>query len=109
MLERMLPDRRHCPIHIGFFLIPCGYHDRNGEFSQAACEVRPISPMDLKSMFSHSEQIEAAEARMSAARDALLTCVEKGLLLDQEQYRRLVARVKKTEAEFLKIFSELDG
>lgn len=51
------------------------------------------------------EELEAAEARMSSAREALLSYVERREALDGEQYRRLVARVKKAEAEFMNVVS----
>jgi hypothetical protein len=51
------------------------------------------------------EELEAVEARMSSAREALLSYVERREALDGEQYRRLVARVKKAEAEFMNVVS----
>lgn len=51
------------------------------------------------------EEMEAAEARMNSARKALLNYVEQRTELDGEQYRRLVARVKKAEAEFMRVIS----
>jgi hypothetical protein len=53
------------------------------------------------------EEVEAAEARMNSAREALLSYVEQREALDGEQYRRLVARVKKAEAEFMNVVSGL--
>jgi len=50
-------------------------------------------------------QVEAAEARMNAAREALLSYVEQREGLDPGQYRRLVARVKRAEADFMKAVS----
>ena len=52
--------------------------------------------------------IEAAEAKMNNAKDALLNYVESQKTLDRDHYRRLVARVRKTEAEFMKAISDLE-
>lgn len=49
--------------------------------------------------------VEAAEAKMNIAKDALLNYVESRTALDRDRYRRLVARVKKAEAEFMKAIS----
>ena len=57
---------------------------------------------------SRMEEVEAAEVKMNNAKDALLSYVESGNTLHQDLYRRLVAQVKKTEAEFLKAISELE-
>lgn len=54
---------------------------------------------------NNMEQAEAAEAKMNNAKDALLNYVESRETLDGDLYRRLVARVKKAEAEFLKAVS----
>lgn len=56
---------------------------------------------------SSMEQIEAAEAKMNNARNALLSYVESRKPLDRDRYRRLVARVKKAEAQFIKAISQL--
>ncbi len=53
------------------------------------------------------DEVEAAEARMNAAKDELLCYVEGRKTLDPDEYRRLVARVKRAEAEFLKANCEL--
>jgi len=53
------------------------------------------------------EQVEAAEAKMNAAKDALLKYIEKREALDRNECRRLVASFKKAQAEFLKAISEL--
>lgn len=53
------------------------------------------------------EEVEVAEARMNAAKDALLNYIEARESIDRDQYRCLLARVKKTEAEFAKSLSEL--
>jgi hypothetical protein len=53
----------------------------------------------------HIEQLEAAEAKMNAAKESLLSYVEQRKVLDADQYRRLVARVKKAEAEFIRAVS----
>jgi len=51
------------------------------------------------------EEMEAAEARMNSARDALLNYLERRKEVDGDYYRRLVARVKKAEAEFMNVVS----
>ncbi len=53
------------------------------------------------------EEVEAAEARMNAAKDALLDYVEQRKAIHRDQHRRLVARLKKAQAEFLRAISEL--
>lgn len=52
------------------------------------------------------EQIEAAEAKMNSAKEALLHYVESRKTLDRDRYQRLVAQVKKAEAEFLKLVAD---
>lgn len=54
------------------------------------------------------EGVESAEARMNAAKEALLSYIEKKTPLDRNDHRRLVARLKKAEQEFMKAISELD-
>jgi len=54
------------------------------------------------------EEVESAEAKMNAAKEALLSCIERGKVMDHDQYRRLVARVKKAERDFMAAVSELD-
>jgi hypothetical protein len=46
-------------------------------------------------------ELEATEAKMNSAKEALLRYVEAGTSLDRDRYRQLVARVKKAEAEFM--------
>ncbi len=53
------------------------------------------------------DEVAAAEARMNAAKDELLNYVEGRKALDPHEYRRLVPRVKRAEAEFLKANSGL--
>jgi hypothetical protein len=53
------------------------------------------------------EEVEWAEARMNAAKDELLKYVETQSTIDRDHHRRLVARLKKAQAEFLKAVSEL--
>jgi len=53
------------------------------------------------------EEVEATEAKMNAARDALLNYIEGRVSIDRDQHRRLVARLKKAQADFLKAISEL--
>jgi len=57
---------------------------------------------------SSLEGVEAAEAKMNNAKDALLNYVESRKAIDRDHYRRLVAQVKKAEAEFWKAISKLD-
>lgn len=52
--------------------------------------------------------VEAAEAKMNNAREALLVYVESRKTLDRDHYRRLVARVKKAEGEFMKAIADLE-
>ncbi len=56
---------------------------------------------------SRMEEVEAAEAKMNAAKDALLDYVEKRKTIDRDHHRRLVARLKKAQADFLRAISEL--
>lgn len=51
------------------------------------------------------EELELVELRMNDARDLLLTYVEQRKQLDREDYRRLVSRFKRAEAEFLRAVS----
>ncbi len=44
---------------------------------------------------------------MNAAKDELLSYVERRKALDAAEYRRLVTKVKKAEAEFLRASSEM--
>ena len=53
------------------------------------------------------EKVEAAEAKMNAAKDVLLKYVEGRELIDRDRYRHLAAQVKKAEAEFMRTISEL--
>lgn len=55
-----------------------------------------------------STPVEAAEVKMNNAREALLNYVESRNTLDRDRYRRLVAQVKKAEAEFMKAISALE-
>jgi hypothetical protein len=54
------------------------------------------------------ETLEAAEAKMNDAKNALLNYVESRKALDPALYRRLVAQAKKAEAEFLKAVSDME-
>ena len=55
---------------------------------------------------SNLEEVEAAEAKMNAAKDALLSYIERGEAIDRERHRRLVSRVKRAEAEFLQAIAD---
>ena len=48
--------------------------------------------------------LDKAEIRMSAAKAELLSYVEKREPLDEEHHRRLVAKLKRAEAEFMREF-----
>lgn len=54
------------------------------------------------------EKVERAEAKMTAAKEALLSYIEGRKPVDRNDHRRLVARLKKTEQEFMKAMAELD-
>ena len=54
------------------------------------------------------EEVERAEEKMTAAKEALLSYIEGKGALDRSDYRRLVARVKTAEQEFMKAMAELD-
>lgn len=54
------------------------------------------------------EEVALAEARMNAAKEALLSSIERGRVIDREQYQRLVTRVKKAEQEFMNAVQELN-
>lgn len=56
---------------------------------------------------SNLEEVEAAEANMNAAKDALLSYIERGEAIDRERQRRLLSKAKRAEADFLKAISEL--
>lgn len=52
------------------------------------------------------EEVESAEAKMNAAKEALLSSIERGKVKDRDQYQRMVERVKKAEREFMKAVEE---
>jgi len=54
-----------------------------------------------------NERVEAAEARMNAAKDALLKYTERPETIDRDRYRRLVTQLARAQADFLKAVSEL--
>ena len=56
---------------------------------------------------STMERVEAAEAKMNAAEDALLSYIEAREPIDHDQHRCLLAEVRKTRAEFAKALLEL--
>jgi hypothetical protein len=56
---------------------------------------------------SNMEEVEAAEAKMNAAKDALLNYVEQRKAIDRERYQRLVQKLKKAQANFFKAILEL--
>lgn len=58
---------------------------------------------------TNMEEIAAAESKLNAAKEALLKYIEARQLIDRDRHRRLVARLKKAQAEFLKASSELGG
>ncbi len=57
---------------------------------------------------SSPEKVESAEAKMNAAKEALLTYIEKAKPIDRDQHRRLLARMRKAEQEFMTAIEELD-
>ena len=60
-----------------------------------------------RALMSSMEEVEAAEARMNSAKDALLGYLEGRETIDRDPHRRLVAQLKKAQAEFLRAISEL--
>ncbi len=52
--------------------------------------------------------IATAEAKMAAAREALLKYVEQRKQLDGDHYRQLVAEVKRAEAQFMRQVNDAD-
>lgn len=56
---------------------------------------------------SSMEEVAATEEKMNAAKDALMSYIESREPIDGGQHGRLLARVKKTEADFLRAVSEL--
>ncbi len=56
---------------------------------------------------SSTEEVAAAEAKVNSAKNALFNYVEGRNTIDRDRYRRLVERVKKAEAEFLRAVSKL--
>jgi hypothetical protein len=56
---------------------------------------------------SSMEEVEAAEAKMNAAKDALLSYIEGRQAIEREPHRRLVAQLKKAQANFLEAISRL--
>lgn len=50
---------------------------------------------------SNLEEVERAEAKMNAAKESLLCYVEGKRPLDRNDHRRLVARLKKAERDFM--------
>ena len=55
------------------------------------------------------EEIESAEAKMNAAKEELLSYIERAKPLNRDQHQRLLARVKKAESEFRRVIAEFDG
>ena len=53
------------------------------------------------------EEVEAAEAKMNSAKEALLNYIERRTTINRDLHQRLVSRLKKAQAEFLKAISEL--
>ena len=54
------------------------------------------------------EELESAEAKMNAAKEALLSYIERKTPLDRNDHRRLVAHLKNAEQEFMRAIAELD-
>ena len=53
------------------------------------------------------EEVEAAEARMNATKELLLQYIERQGTIDRDDHQRLVARLKRAQARFLKAIFEL--
>jgi hypothetical protein len=53
------------------------------------------------------DEVEAAEAKMNEAKDALLKYIERRKSIDRDHHARLLARLQRAQAEFLKVLSEL--
>jgi hypothetical protein len=56
--------------------------------------------MALRWIVSNSEEIEAAEVKMNAAKDVLLSYIETHAAIERERYRRLASRLKKAKQIF---------
>lgn len=56
---------------------------------------------------SNVEDVERAEAKMNAAKEALLSYIEGRKPVDRSDHQRLVARLKQAEQDFMKAMSEL--
>ena len=57
---------------------------------------------------SSKEDVEIAEARMNAAKDALLNYIEGRNAIERNEHARLVADLKQAQAEFLRTISRLE-
>jgi len=55
---------------------------------------------------SSMQEVEAAEAKMNAAKDALLNYIERREPIDRDLHHRLVAQLQRAQADFLKAISE---
>jgi hypothetical protein len=58
--------------------------------------------MKLNKAADGTERVVFAEAKMNSARERLLSYVEKRSAINGDEYRRLAAKVKKAEAEFMR-------
>lgn len=58
--------------------------------------------MESDQAVNRIEGIELAEAKMNSARERLLIYLENRGKIHGDEYRRLAARVKKAEADFMK-------
>ena len=56
---------------------------------------------------SDAEEVQAAEGKMIAAKDALLSYIEERKEIDRDRHHRLVRQLKNAQANFLKAISEL--
>jgi hypothetical protein len=54
------------------------------------------------------EEVASAEAKMNEAKNAIFHYIKRPESIDRDLHARLVARLKKAQAEFLKVLSELD-
>ena len=80
-------------------------HELNSSSPESAVT---IDTEQAEEGMSTREEVEAAEAKMNTAKDALMSYIEREeKTIDLDWHRRLVARLKKAETEFLQAISEL--
>jgi len=57
---------------------------------------------------SSPEEVESAEAKLNTAKEALLSYIEGRKPIHRDQHRRLLARLKRAEQEFMKAVAHRD-